>query len=185
MRGRCSKWLALALAWSAACGSPGDDEEPDFPSRDWSGAYALEVVDSSTDCAAAQAPPPLGNTVLEVRQSPDNDAVLGVGPLVAMGGRFDGDEVEARGSVNQPISLPDSLLARVSEADSLESIDYAIELRFEADDRTFTGRYVIRAPDLNALSSGSGTGRCEYVYDVRGAPVIEGAGEESGDGVLP
>ena len=184
MRGRRTKWLAMAIVWAVGCGSPGDDEGPDFPSRDWSGPYALEEVESSTDCAGAEAPPPLGNTVLEVRQSPDNDAILGVGPLVAMGGRFDGDEVEARGSVVQPIPLPDSLLARVSEADSLESIDYAMELSF-AQDQTFAGRYVIRAPDLNALSRGSGAGRCEYVYELRGVPVIEGAGEESGAGVLP
>lgn len=184
MRGMETRWLALAIIWVVGCGSPGDGEEPDFPSRDWSGSYALGVVESSTDCAGAEAPPPLGNIVLEVRQSQDNDAVLQVGPLVAMGGRFDGDEVEARGSVVQPIPLPDSLLARVSEADSLESIDYAMELRF-AEDQTFAGRYVIRAPDLNALSSGSGAGRCEYVYEVRGAPVIEGVGEESGAGVLP
>jgi hypothetical protein len=184
MIGRRRKWLALAIVWAVGCGSPGDDAGPDFPTRDWSGPYSVEVVESSTDCAGAEAPPPLGNTVLEVRQSPDNDAVLGVGPLVSMGGRFDGDDVEARGSVVQPISLPDSLLARVSEADSLESIDYAMELSF-AEDRTFTGRYVIRAPDLNALSSGSGAGRCEYVYEVRGAPLIEGAGEENGAGVLP
>jgi hypothetical protein len=174
----------MAIVWAVGCGSPGDDEGPDFPSRDWSGPYALEVVESSTDCVGAEAPPPLGNTILEVRQSPDNDVILGVGPLVAMGGRFDGDEVEARGSVIQPIPLPDSLLARVSEADSLESIDYGMELRF-AEDQTFAGRYVIRAPDLNALSSGSGAGRCEYVYEVRGAPVIEEAGEESGAGVHP
>lgn len=184
MRGRRTKWLAVAIVGAAGCGSPADDEGPDFPSRDWSGPYALQVAESSTDCAGAEAPPPLGNTVLEVRQSPDNDANLRVGPLVVMRGQFDGDEVQARGSVNQPISLPDSLLARVSEADSLESIDYAIELRF-AEDQTFAGRYVIRAPDLNTLSSGSGAGRCEYVYEVRGVPVIEGAGEESGAGVLP
>jgi hypothetical protein len=174
----------MAIVGGLGCGSPGDDEGPDFPSRDWSGRYSLEEVESSTDCVGAEAPPPLGNTVLEVRQSPDNDAVLGVGPLVAMGGRFDGDEVEARGSVIQPIPLPDSLLARVSAADSLELIDYAMELRF-AEDQTFAGRYVIRAPDLNALSSSSGAGRCEYVYEVRGAPVSEGAGEGIGAGVLP
>jgi hypothetical protein len=184
MTGMKARWVAVGILWSIGCGSPGDDGEPDFPSRDWSGPYALEVVESSTDCTGAEAPPPLRNVVLEVRQSLDNDAVLQVGPLVSLGGRFDGDEVEARGAIVQPIPLPDSLLARASAADSLESIGYAMELRF-AEDRMLTGRYVIRAPDLNALSSGAGAGRCEYVYELRGAPLIDRPGEGSGAAGLP
>lgn len=184
MKERHAWWLVAAIGWMAGCGSAGEEGEPAFPSRDWSGPYALEVVDSSTDCTEAEAPPPLGNAVLEVRQSPANDAVLQVGPLVAMGGSFDGDEVVARGSIVQPIPLPDSLLARAASEDSLETIGYAMELTF-AEDRTLVGRYVIRAPDLNALSSGAGAGRCEYVYEVRGAPVIGTPGEESGAAALP
>jgi hypothetical protein len=172
MRGKKMSWLAAAIVWSIGCGSPGDDGSPDFPSRDWSGPYRLETVDSSTDCTGADAPPTLGDTVLDVRQSPDNDVTLQVGPLISLSGRFDGDAIEARGSIVQPIPLPDSLLARASAADSLESIDYAMELTF-AEDRTLAGRYVIRAPDLNALSTGSGAGRCEYVYELRGAPLID------------
>jgi hypothetical protein len=184
MRGKKTSWLAAAIVWSIGCGSPGDDGSPDFPSLDWSGPYRLETVDSSTDCTGAEAPPTLGNAVLEVRQSLDNDVTLQVGPVVSLGGRFDGDEIEARGAIVQPISLPDSLLARASAADSLESIDYAMELSF-AEDRTLTGRYVIRAPDLNALSSGSGAGRCEYVYELRGAPLIDQTEEENGAAGLP
>jgi hypothetical protein len=184
MRGKKMSWLAAAIVWSIGCGSPGDDGSPDFPSRDWSGPYRLETVDSSTDCTGADAPPTLGDTVLDVRQSPDNDVTLQVGPLISLSGRFDGDAIEARGSIVQPIPLPDSLLARASAADSLESIDYAMELTF-AEDRTLAGRYVIRAPDLNALSSGSGAGRCEYDYELRGAPLIDRPEEESGAAGLP
>jgi hypothetical protein len=185
MGGRHAWWLAAAVAWTAGCGPGGEEGEPAFPSRDWSGPYALEVVDSSTDCTEAESPPPLEDVVVDVRQSPENDAVLQVGPLIAMGGGFDGDVVKARGSIVQPISLPDSLLGRATADDSLETIGYAMELTF-AEDRTLTGRYVVRAPDLNALSSGTGAGRCEYVYEVRGRPLIGTAPrEESGAAARP
>src|SRR5688572_22216320 len=62
---------ACVLLLTLACGSADDGaEEAAFPSRDWSGPYALEAVESSTDCAGAEAPPPLTDTVLDVRQSP-------------------------------------------------------------------------------------------------------------------
>ena len=170
-------WLAAGIAWAAGCGPAGEEGETAFPSRDWSGPYALEVVDSSTDCTEAESPPPLDDLVVDVRQSPENDAVLQVGPLIALSGGFEGDAVEARGSIVQPISLPDSLLGRATRADSLETIGYAMELTF-APDGTLSGRYAIRAPDLNALSSGTGAGRCEYVYEVRGRPLMGTAPRE-------
>jgi hypothetical protein len=163
------------LIWATACGSPGGDGEEAFPSRDWSGPYALGVVESSTDCVAAEAPPPLDDTVLDVRQSVENEVTVQIGPLVAMSGRFDGDELEASGSITQPIPLPDSLAARATAEDSLETIAYALEATF-AEDGMLAGRYVIRAPDLNALSRGTGAGRCQYVYEVRGMPLIGGSG---------
>ncbi|MGH7566674.1 MAG: hypothetical protein ACREK2_07575 [Gemmatimonadota bacterium] len=171
--------VVVALFAATACGSQGEDGGEAFPSRDWSGSYALEAVESSTDCVGADAPPPLGETVLDVRQSLDNNATVRIGPMIAMGGRFDGDELEASGSITQPIPLPDSLAARASAEDSLETIGYALEASF-AEDETLTGRYVIRAPDLNALFGGSGAGRCEYVYEVRGMPLIGGLGETGG-----
>jgi len=176
--------LLLMTAWVlllvAACGSPDDGaEEAAFPSRDWSGPYALVAVESSTDCVDAEAPPPLTDAVLDVRQSPDNAAVVRIPPLVEMEGRFDGDRLEAGGSISQPISLPESIAARAAPGDSLDTIGYSVEAEFAEEG--LEGRYVIRAPDLNALSSGSGAGRCEYVYEVRGRPLIRGQprGEEA------
>ena len=162
----------LLLA-AAACGSPDDGaEQAAFPSRDWSGPYALTAVESSTDCVGAEAPPPLTDAVLDVRQASDNTAVVRVPPLVEMQGRFDGDRLEANGSISQPISLPASIASRAAPEDSLDTIGYAVETEF--DEGGLEGRYVIRAPDLNALSAGSGAGRCEYVYEVRGRPLIGG-----------
>jgi hypothetical protein len=165
--------MAVCAALLAACGSPDDGaDEAAFPTRDWSGPYALEAVVSSTDCAGAEAPPPLTDAFLDVRQAPDNTAVVRVPPLVEMQGRFDGDRLEAYGSISQPISLPASIASRAAPQDSLDTIGYAVETEFA--EGGLEGRYVIRAPDLNALSAGSGAGRCEYVYEVRGRPLIGG-----------
>ena len=162
---------------AVACGAPEDGaDEAAFPSRDWSGPYAIEAVESSTDCAGAEAPPPLTDAVLDVQQSADNAAVVRIPPLVEMQGRFDGDRLEAGGSINQPISLPESIAGRAAPEDSLDPIGYALEAEFAEDG--LTGRYAIRAPDLNALSAGSGAGRCGYVYELRGRPLIGGQAQE-------
>ena len=164
---------ACVASLAAACGGPDDSaEEAAFPSRDWSGPYDLVAVESSTDCAGAESPPPLTDAVLDVRQSPDNAAVVRIPPLIEMQGRFDGDRLEAGGSISQPISLPEAIASRAAPQDSLDTIGYEVEAEFAEDG--LAGRYSIRAPDLNALSSGSGAGRCEYVYEVRGRPLIGG-----------
>ncbi|HJU87557.1 MAG TPA: hypothetical protein VJ788_09340 [Gemmatimonadota bacterium] len=170
---RFSPGVFLSLVLAAACGAPDDGaEEAAFPSRDWSGSYALAVLESSTDCAASQAPPPLSDAVLDVSQSVDNTALVRIPPLVEMEGRFEGDRLEADGSIRQPISLPESIAARAAPEDSLETIGYTVEAEFA--DEGLEARYAVRAPDLNALSAGSGAGRCEYVYEVRGTAITGG-----------
>lgn len=162
-----TRTIAAAALCFAACGGSGEEEETAFPSRDWSGPYALQVEAATTDCEGADAPPPLGDLVLEVDQSIDNAAVVRVGPLIAMGGRFDGDELEAAGSITEPISLPDSMISRAAESDSLDTITYGLHARFEGEG-ALRGTYRIGAPDLVALARGTGDLRCEYVYEVRG-----------------
>jgi hypothetical protein len=178
---RPRRTAALGVICAIACGGADPADDAGFPSRDWSGSYALEVVESSTDCLDAEAPPPLGDMVLDVRQSVENEAAVQIGPLVALSGRFDGDALEAHGAITQPIPLPDSLAARASAEDSLETIAYALDATF-AEDQTLAGRYVVRAPDLNALSRGSGSLRCEYVYEVRGLPLIRGQSRAEPEG---
>jgi hypothetical protein len=169
LRSTARVFLCLVLATS--CGEPDDGPgETAFPSRDWSGPYVLVAVASSTDCEGADAPPPLTDAVLDVRQSVDNTALVRIPPLVEMEGRFDGDRLEAAGSIRQPIALPESLAARAAPEDSLDTIAYEVKAEFAGEG--LEGRYAIRAPDLNALSSGSANGRCEYVYEVRGRPLI-------------
>lgn len=176
----CRVPVLLALV-AIACGGESGDEAA-FPSRDWSGPYALDVVESSTDCLEADAPP-LGDVILDVRQSVENEVTLQMGPVVAMHGRLEGDALAASGAISQPIPLPDSLTARATPADSLETISYALDATFAADS-TFTGSYVIRAPDLIALARGSGARRCEQIYELRGIPLLsvnERAAEEAGE----
>lgn len=107
--------------------------------------------------------------MLEIHQAVDNSAAARIGPLVSMDGGFDGDELEAAGAITQPIPLPDSMAARADAADSLETITYELRATFRQDG-TLEGTYRIGAPDLVALARGSGAHRCEYVYEVRGAP---------------
>ncbi len=169
--------MACGILLAAACGAPDDGaEDAAFPSRDWSGPYGLEVVESSTDCAGSEAPPPLTDAVLDVRQALDNTAIARIPPLVEMRGQFDGDHLEAGGSISQPISLPESIASRAAPEDSLDTIGYVVEVEFAEDG--LEGRYEIRAPDLNALSTGSGAGRCGYVYVVRGRSLMGGQPRE-------
>lgn len=161
----------LALLTALACGETDNGAGDAFPSRDWSGTYSLRVLESSTDCLEAEAPPPLGDLSLEIRQTVDNDVTVMIGPLVALGGRLNGDELEARGEIRQPISLPDSLLTRATEADSLETITYRLEAELKGN--SLRGRYVIRAPDLIALMRGAGQRRCAYEYEVRGGELTD------------
>jgi len=165
---------AAALLCAIACG--GTDQEGAFPSRDWSGPYAVRAVESSTDCLGAEAPPPLGDLVFDVRQTIGNEASLGIGPLISLTGRFEGDELEAAGEITQGLELPDSLIARASAIDSLETIAYRLAAKFAGD--SLRGRYLIRAPDLVALARGSGKHRCEYVYELLGVPLIDSRAAE-------
>jgi hypothetical protein len=161
------RWLVAALLFTVACRGTDPEGDAAFPSRDWSGVYRLQVAESSTDCLGAEAPPALTDDPLEVRQTVDNHAVVKIGPLMELTGRFDGDKLEAHAAIIQPISLPESLAARTAPQDSLETIAYAIEVVF-GEDPVVAGRYVIRAPDLVALARGTGAHRCQYVYEVRG-----------------
>lgn len=168
----------FAAVWLAAgCGGGSDDPgEARFPSRDWSGSYAMEVQETTTSCAGPDAGAPPGELLLEVRQSRDNDAEVFVGPLIALAGRFDGDELEAGGTIHEPVPLPDSLLERTTPADSLETIVYALHVSFSGEG-ALEGTYRIRAPDLVALARGTGARRCEIVHDVRGMATLMPAGE--------
>ena len=167
----------VAACVAAGCGGGSDDPaEPAFPSRDWSGSYAVEIEGTTTSCAGPEAGTPPGELLFEVRQSRDNDAQVFVGPLIALAGRFDGDALEAGGTIHEPVALPDSLTARATAADSLETIVYALDASFSGEG-ALEGTYRIRAPDLVALAHGSGPGRCEIVYDLRGRPALMPPGE--------
>jgi hypothetical protein len=92
-------------------------------------------------------------------------------PVIRLAGGFEGDHLETTNFIQEPISLPDTLLALVTSADSIQTITYRFEADFERNG--FQGRYLIRAPDLRALVL-EGTGkRCQIRYTLSGQRIRE------------
>ncbi len=166
--------LALLLP-VAGCGGDGEDG---YPSGDWSGRYGTTISEAATDCYGATAPPAMTGFILDLEHHKNNRATVTMNPLVRLAGEFHGDRLEAMNLVETPIDLPDSLLARVTEADSLETITYRLEADFSRND--FVGTYVVRAPDLRALASEGDASRCEFRYRLAGQRI-----EETDDVGLP
>lgn len=164
-------WRRVACLW-AVCGGlvAACDGGPVL--RNWSGRYAALVVESSTDCVDAEAPPPMPAFVLDLIQQTDDTVILTLNPLVQLGGRFDGDRLEAQAVVIEPVGLPDSIAERATPADSLETITYRFEAAFS--ESGFQGEYVVRSPDLLALVHRGEGARCDYRYELRGERLGEG-----------
>lgn len=173
-RGRVVLALALAGSAMAACGG-GDDP---YPSRDWSGRYATTVSESGTDCHGAAAPPSMTGFILVLEQTRNNRVTVTMNPVVRLAGAFTGDRLDAGNVVQEPVALPDSILARAAPADSLDTITYDLEADFARNG--FVGRYVIRAPDLRALVTEGEGSRCEYRYRLAGQRIREAV-----EGTLP
>ena len=164
---RDSAALAAGLLTTVACGT-GDEE---YPSRDWSGRYATQVVEASTDCQGATSPPPMTGIILSLEHYDNNRAAVQMTPVIRLAGGFEGDHLESTNFIQEPVSLPDTLLVRTTPADSIETITYRFEADFERNG--FQGRYVIRAPDLRALVL-EGTGkRCQIRYTLSGQRIRE------------
>lgn len=159
--------LAAGLLTAVACGS-GDEG---YPSRDWSGRYATQVVEASTDCQGATAPPPMTGLILSLEHYDNNRAAVQMTPVIRLAGGFEGDHLETTNFILEPLSLPDTLLARTTPADSIETITYRFEADFERNG--FQGRYVIRAPDLRALVLEGAGKRCQIRYSLSGQRIRE------------
>lgn len=112
--------------------------------------------------------------ILDVSQRADSVTVT-LNPIVRLQGRIQDGHLEARTVIEAPVALPDSLAARVSPADSLDTITYLLEADFDASG--FTGSYLIRSPDLRAVFQGAG-GRCDLRYELAGQrlPAAESPG---------
>ncbi len=157
---------ALFLGLLVACGS-GSDE---FPSSNWTGKYATRIVQSSTDCVDADGPPVMTGFIMDVVQLTTNKTTIKMNPIVEFKGEFVGDHVEATMHVDQPVSLPDSIVARATPADSLDVITYLLAADFESDG--FEGVYVVRSPDLRALINHNRGGRCDFRYQLAGTRFV-------------
>lgn len=174
----------VIVAGLAASGC--QDQEPEasvFPTSDWTGTYATASTGSSTDCREAGEPQPLKGFLLQLQHLVSRQARVQM-PLppftrLNLEGSFRGDRLEARGEIEQPISLPDSILSRLTPADSLDIVGYTLEAEFGAD--SFSGEYTIRAIDLHALVIDGESRRCENRYQLTGhrsgspLPAVPGA----------
>lgn len=156
----------LCLGVLIACGS-GSEE---FPSSNWTGRYATRIVQSSTDCVDADGPPVMTGFIMDVVQLTTNKTTIKMNPIVELEGEFVGDRVEASMQVDQPVSLPDSLVARATSADSLNVITYSLAADF--DRGGFEGVYVVRSPDLRALVNYNRGGRCDFRYQLAGTRFV-------------
>ncbi len=183
MRALLAALVAAPLALAVACG--GGAEEGDYPSREWSGWFQSRMTGSSTDCRGADLPPPLTGFTMTVEHHPNNKASVRMGTFVGLTGTFDADSLHATTSFDVPVALPDSIADRATPEDSLDSVTYRLDAVFA--DSAFSGTYVIRTPDINALSRGESPGRCAYRYEIAGDEVDDlptvGGGE--GPGIVP
>ena len=181
-RRRSPNGLALSvLCILIACTGCGDDGNR-YPSRDWNGRYAISVSDPATDCYEATAPPPLKSFIMTLEHRKNNQATVTMNPLIHLEGEFHGDQLVATHVVQEPVALPDSVLARASAADSIETISYRLEADFSRNG--FVARYVIRAPDLRALVREGEGGRCEFRYRLAGQRIREAVENKPAEGVL-
>jgi hypothetical protein len=156
----------LCLALLIACGS-GSEE---FPSSNWTGKYATRIVQSSTDCVDADGPPVMTGFIMDVIQLTTNKTTIKMNPIVELEGEFLGDHVEVSMRVDQPVSLPDSIVARATPADSLDVITYLLTADFDRDG--FEGEYIVRSPDLRALINHNRGGRCDFHYQLAGTRFV-------------
>lgn len=157
----------LGIALLNGCGS-GSDE---FPSSNWTGKYATRIVQSSTDCVDAEGPPVMTGFIMQVVQQTTNKTTIKMNPIVELEGEFVGDHVEVSMLVDEPVALPDSIVARATPADSLNIITYSLAADFERDG--FEGVYVVRSPDLRALINHNRGGRCDFRYQLAGRRFVE------------
>ena len=67
--------VAAGLLSAVACG--GDEG---YPSRDWSGRYAAQVVEASTDSQGANAPPPMTGLIVSHEHYDNNRAAVQLTP---------------------------------------------------------------------------------------------------------
>lgn len=161
----------------------GDGEPTGYPTREWSGWFQSHMTDSSTDCWGADLPPPLKGFTMTVQHHLNNRADVRMGTFVSLSGAFEDDSLHATTSFDVPVALPDSIAARVTPEDSIDTVTYRLDAVFA--DSAYAGTYVVRTPDINALSRGESPGRCSYRYRIEGVEVedLPTVGEDESPGV--
>lgn len=182
---RSSRTLTFTFAvalFLAVCGT-GDEPEGTYPSRNWSGRYGSRMVDSATDCSGEEEAPPLGGFFLELDHHPNNRATLRFNPLVGLTGEFQGDHLEAMGTVVAGFDPPGPA-AGGTTGDSLDTTTYTLQADFRGVG--FEGTYRIRTADVRAVAAGEGQRLCTHRYEISGQSLRSLSPEElEGDEAMP
>jgi len=162
---RSSRILTFAVGlFLMVCGTE-DEPKETYPSQNWSGRYATRTVDSATDCTGEEDAPPLGGFFLELDHHPNNRATLRLNPLVGLSGEFEGDHLEATGTVVTGFDAPGTASDGMT-GDSLDTTTYTLQADFSG--ASFEGTYRIRAADVRAMAAGDGKSLCTHRYEITG-----------------
>jgi len=180
---RSSRILTFAVGlFLMVCGTE-DEPEETYPSRNWSGRYATRTVDSATDCSGEEDAPSLGGFFLELDHHPNNRATLRFNPLVGLTGEFEGDHLEATGTLVAGFDPPGPAAGETT-GDSLDATTYTLQADFQG--AGFEGTYRIRTADVRAVSTGEGESLCTHRYEILGQSLRLLSPEElEGDEEMP
>ncbi len=167
----------LAAIAALVVGGCSRSDEPVWPARNYSGAYAVRTRVTSNDCGAPVFAP--GDTlVFAFLQSRENKAQVDISPVASLVGDFRGDRLEAYAAVSASpagsaprggSASPDSA-SRTGAKDSAgapgaaDSIRYRLTLDFEG--HAFKGSYRVEQPPL-----GLGVKACKQAFDVEGSEI--------------
>ena len=159
-------------------------DRPDWPARNYSGAYTVTARVASNDCPTPVFAP--GDTlVFALLQSRLNGAQVDIAPVASLVGDFRGDRLEAHAAVSAkpmeaaaPGSAPSAASSRAQASDGTgapgpaDSIRYRLTLDFEG--HAFKGIYRVEQPALE-----SGVEACTQVFDVEGTEAPIGARDQT------
>ncbi|MFN2431834.1 MAG: hypothetical protein ABR599_03275 [Gemmatimonadota bacterium] len=148
--------LALVALLAAACAP---DEESAWPTRNYTGTYAVRARVSANECEA----PVFGSAdtlLLEVSHAVDNRASVRVSPVVLVRGEFRGDRLEASSAVAAP---PGTQSADGAGARAPDSVRYRVV--FEFDGEELAGDYHVAQPAVGALRA------CSQSFELEGHQV--------------
>jgi hypothetical protein len=169
----------LPVALLILLGGCSRSDRPQWPARNYSGAYAVTARVVSNDCPTPVFAP--GDTlVFALLQSKQNGARVDIAPVASLAGDFQGDHLDAYAAVSAtPTGAAPAASAAAgsagegAEKTASDSVRYRLALDFEG--HAFKGTYRVEQPAL-----GMGAEACKQAFDVRGTERPSGLDPASG-----